>query len=172
MPMSPPQLAEEIRAALAATLLTDYSIVTDHLDGFAEGIIEEIRQNALAGSRVFSGPHPVSGMTGASMASKVILYSNGAYPNVSPQLQNFCQGIVNHINNVTVVFYASPTGNINPNNNFFLDGVPQATNGSGMATEIRNLVPYPNNSPQLIAFCTAVADHINNNAEVTDGIFA
>lgn len=153
-------LASEIAAALGHP-----GDVTLPVQGFAEGILDELTSNGIAGFGGIPGPHPISGMTGASMASKVA--AAAGYPGVSPELMSYCSGIVLHIQTAGQVFYTGPIPPPPPG--FELDGTITGLNGAAMAALIVGMVPYPGATSELIDKCTAIADHIMTNAEVVSG---
>jgi hypothetical protein len=141
--------------------------------GWAQGILEELTQNGTATSRNFPGPHPISGMSGASMASKIASYAG--YPGVSSTLNNYCNAIVQHIQSNGQVFYTAPVAAppaIPPPAAWFLNGTISGLSGSTMASLIVSQVGYPGVSSQLLAKCNAIVAHIQSNALVTDGVIA
>ena len=158
MALNATQLADEVRSAMGFPLPTSPKLI-----GWAQGIVEEIQQNGIATSGGFAGPHSISGITGASMASKVASYAG--YPSISPELLGFCNGVVLHIMAMSKVFYIDPP-------TFIAGGTIVGTNGPAMATQVQALVPYPLITTQLLAECTAISNHINANATVNAGIIS
>jgi hypothetical protein len=149
------------------------SFVTQQVTAFATGVLDELTQNGSATFGNIPGPHPISGLTGASMASRIV--AAAPYPFTSPELVNFCTAIADHINNNGVVTYAGPPPappGLQPPDAWFQGGTVSGVNGPLMATEVAAAVGYPFVSTQLIGKCTAIADHINNNAEVESGVIS
>ena len=169
MAVNPTQLANEIVAAVPYP-----SAATTELIGFATGVLDELTQNGSATSRNFPGPHPISGMTGGSMADKIRANSYASFGYTSVPLLNFCTAIVSHIHGMGVVTYTSPipANPPPPSDSWFLGGTISGLNGATLAALVTAQVPYPFVSPQLISFCTAITTHIMTNAEVTDGVIA
>lgn len=156
------QLAGEI-----ATALGHPGNVTPQVLGFARGILEELTLNGSASFGGTPGPHPISGLSGTSMASRVRSYAG--YSTVTSQLQGFCTGIATHIM-TGVVTYTGPTSPTPPN--WFLGGTISGMTGSGMANLVKSSVPFPNVTSQLLAMCQAVVNHIQSNAQVASGVIA
>lgn len=164
MATSATQLADEIRSAMGFP-----TPVSAQLTGWAKGTLEELTQNGIATFGLVAGPHPISGMSAASMASKVAGYAE--YPGVSAELLGFCKGIVDHIQGSGFVTYTgTPTGS-GPTE-WALGGKIFGLSGSGMASQVASDVPYPNVSGPLLQFCTAVASHISTNASVVLGVIS
>lgn len=159
MAMNPTDLASEIASALGYP-----GNVTIQVQGFAQGIIEEITQNGVASTGAVPSPHNISGITGASMAAKVANYAGYGY--VTPTLLGYCTGIVSHITSSAVVSYTGP-GGLPPL--FFLGGTISGLSGAAMAIQVALSAGYPGVTPQLLAKCTAIADHIMNNGEANNG---
>ena len=178
------QLAEEIRVARSFPLP-----VSENLIGWGTGVVQHIQGAAITNNPVVTGTTPpggslsagasvggiISGLSGSAMAGLIVANSNGTYPFVSQELLNFCNAIVQHIQSATVVFSpGSITGQCTntpmssgplvngQGSNGFIVGL----SGTVLASLVTAQVPYPFVSPELIEFCTAVADHITNNAEV------
>lgn len=166
MAVNPTQLADEIRSALSFP-----TPVSDQLIGWATGVLDELTQSGTATSRNFPGPHPISGMTGASMAARIVAASNGKYGFVSTSLLNYCNAVVTHIQSQGQVFYTSPipSNPPPPSDSWFLGGTITGLDGNALAVLVAAQVGYPFVSTQLIAKCTAMVNHIMSNAEVTDG---
>ena len=166
MATNAPQLANEIRAAMGFPLP-----VSQQLIGFAQGILEELTMNGIATfDSGIPGPHSISGMVGVSMATKVHNYAGWAEAGPTPQLINYCTGIVQHIHGMGIVTYVGPPPPAIPD--YFLGGTISGLDGTIMANTIAGLVPYPGTSPELIAKCTAIVTHIMVNAEVVSGIIS
>jgi len=162
MATNAPQLADEIAAAIGQ------SFTTAQLIGFATGVLEEVTQNGSATFGGFPGPHPISGLSGSSMANKVVTYVG--YPFVSSVLIAFCGAIADHIMTNGQVTYTSPIIPLDPANSWTSNGTISGLNGPQLASEIQAAVGYPFVSTQLIGFATAITDHIMNNAEVNFGV--
>lgn len=162
MATSPALLADEV-----ATALGNPGNITSQVLGWATGLLEELTQNGSATFGGFAGPHPISGMSGSSMATKIANYAG--YPGANSTLIAYCNGIVSHIQGSGTVTYTSPTG-LPPN--WFLGGTISGLSGSAMAAEVASSVGYPGVSPELLAKCTAIADHITGNAEVVSGVIS
>lgn len=169
MAVNSPQLSDEIRVAIGFPLP-----ISDQLIGWATGVLDELTQSGTATSRNFPGPHPISGMTGASMASRIIAASNGTYGFVSTELTNFCNAIVSHVQTSGQVFYTSPipANPPPPSDSWFLGGTITGLDGTVLASLVAAQVGYPFVSTQLLAMCTAFVTHIQTNAEVTDGVIS
>lgn len=165
MAVNPTQLADEIRSAMLFP-----APVTLQLTGWATGVLQELTQSGIATSRVIPGPHPISGMSGASMAALVA--AAAGYPFVSIPLLNYCNAIVQHIQTAGQVFYTAPVGSPNPADNFFLNGTITGLDGSTLAALVAAQVGYPFVSTRLLAKCTAIVNHIQTNAIVTDGVIS
>jgi len=162
-----PGLATEIATGIGQ------GFVTLHVTAFATGVLDELTQNGSATFGNIPGPHPISGLSGASMASRIV--AAGPYTFVSPELANFCTAIADHITANGVVTYAGPPPappGLPPPDAWFTGGVVSGVNGPGMAAEVAAAVGYPFVSTQLIGKCTAIADHINNNAQVESGVIS
>jgi len=166
MALNANDLATEIRNAMGFPAPNSPQLV-----GWAQGVINEITTNGSATFGTTPGPHTISGMTGASMASFVVASSGGNYPVATSELTAFCQGIINHIQGDGQVFYTGPNTGI-PATSWFQGGTITNLDGSAMANEIVTQVGYPNASPELIAECTAIVDHIEGNAEVESGVIS
>ena len=168
MPLLASGLADELRSALNFPAPT-----SDQLVGWAGGIVDEITQSGSATSRNIPGPHPISGLSGSSMANRVA--SAAGYDSVSPELLDFCNAISTHIQSFGQVFYTLPVPappGIQPPMAFFLNGTITGLNGPLLASAVAAQVGYPSVTPQLLAKCTALTNHIMLNALVTDGVIA
>jgi len=154
-------------AAQIATGLGQPS-ASDEVKGFAHGVLDELTMSGLATFGGTPSPHPISGMTGSSMANRIMSYVG--YPNVSPQLLNFCTGICNHIQTAGIVTYTGPTPPAVPN--YFLGGTVSGLSGSAMASLVQAAVGYPSITPQLLGLCDAIATHIISNAQVVSGVIS
>ena len=95
------QLADEIRQAMGFPTPTSTQLL-----GFAKAILEELTQNGMA---TFGGSptgHSISGMTAASLASKIANYAGYGY--VSTELLKYSTGVVNYIQASAIVTYVGP----------------------------------------------------------------
>lgn len=161
-------LADEVRSAMGFPSPTSKEIV-----GWATGIVDEVTSNGVATFGNIPGPHPISGITGASMAGKVA--TAAGYGSVSAELLNFCTGVANHITGSGVVTYAGPPPAppaLPPPAAWFLGGVVSGLSGPAMAAQVASAVGYPGVSPELLNQCTAIADHIMANAQVVSGVIS
>lgn len=164
MATSFPLLATEIATAIGQ------SYVTTQVMGFAHGILEELTQNGTATFGFTPTGHTISGMTAASMAGKIATYAGYGY--ASPELVNFCMGIVTHIQGAAIVTYTGPIFPPPPPPGWFLGGTISGLSGPAMASLVQSYVGYPSVSPQLLAKCTAIANHIMTNASVVSGVIS
>lgn len=168
MALSGSGLAEEIRSAMNFPSPTSTQLI-----GWATGIVEEITTNGMATFGTIAGPHPISGLTGSSMAGKVANYAG--YPGVSAQLLNFCTAIANHIMTNGVVTYAGPPPAppaIPPSAAWYTGGTISGLSGSLMASDVASAVGFPGVSAPLLNKCTAIANHIMTNAQVESGVIS
>jgi len=187
MPLIAADLAEAIRSAMAFP-----SPVSAQLVAWATGIILEIQTKCTVSNlpgTVFGVVPPsggpliaggasaglMSGMTGSSASSFIVASDPIDYPFATPQLMNFCEGIVQHIQTVGQVTFSVGTINGACTNTLITPGVFTGVgtngqiinlNGPAMATLVASLVPFPGPTPQLIAKCTAIANYIMANAQV------
>jgi hypothetical protein len=167
MAVNPSQLAIQLANGIGQTF------TTAQVEAFASGILDELTQNGSATFGDIAGPHPISGLSGASMANQIA--PAAGYPGISDTLQNFCQAIADHITDNGVVTYTGPAPNppaIPPSEAWFLGGTISGLNGPGLALEVAAAVGYPGTSAELIGFCSAITDHIEANAEVTSGVIS
>jgi hypothetical protein len=155
-------------AADVATALGHPGDVSAPVLGWATGVLGELTQNGIATFGLIPGPHPISGMTGASMASKIALAAG--YPGPTPILIAYAGAICTHIQSSGFVTYTSPTSPIPPN--WFLGGTISGLNGPAMATLVAAACGFPGTTPILIAKCTAIASHIMSNAQVVSGVIS
>lgn len=187
MSMSPPSMADLIRSTMGFP-----TPVSSQLLGWASGVIQEITSNALVsnlpgtitgttapGSSLSNGAGMgglIAGMSGGSMASKVV--AAVPYPYTSTQLTAFCNQIVLHIQSLGMVNFDS--GNITGTctNTPLSPGPLVAGAGSNgkiiglsgptLAAAIHAAVGYPGGvSLRLIQFCTAIVSYIMDNAAVS-----
>lgn len=161
MAVNPSLLATQIVAGIGQ------SSVTTQVTGFATGILDELTQNGIAVFGVSPTGNTITGLSGSSMASRVA--AGAGYGSVSPELMNFCTGIVTHILTATVT-YTGPTPPSEPA--WFLGGTIVGLSGPAMAALVQASVGYPNVSSQLQGMCSAICDHITANAEVTSGVIS
>lgn len=188
MALVPALLADKIKTDMGFAGLTSAQLL-----GWATGVIDEIQNVAvvtnvsgITGTCLASGPAPlssgigtggvISAMTGSSMATKV---KNAAgYPFVSTQLTDFCTGIVNHIQSLGTMEFASGgiTGTCTNTlvvagpltSGAGINGTISGLNGPVLALDIHNAVGYPGSvSTKLVEFCTAFTDYI-----MSDGVGA
>lgn len=160
-------LADELATAIGQVT------TTTQLIGWAQAVVTEITANGSATSRNIPTPHPISGVTGPSLAA--LIAANAGYPFVSPQLTNYATAIATHITTNAIVTYDSPVAappGIPPANAWFLNGVISGMNGPGLASEIAAAVGYPFVSSQLLAKSIALVSHIETNGQVTDGVIS
>jgi len=160
------QLAQDIVTGI------NQSGTTQEVEGFAQGIVEEV-QNGSATYGTIPGPHPISGLSGSSMAALVANYSG--FPSETPELINFCTAIADNIMATGIVTYTSPIPNpptIPPELAWNTGGTISGLIGSVMAAAVKAAVGYPNVSTELLGMCTAICDHINDNAEVISGVIS
>ena len=164
MAMDKDALASEIAQAMG------HSHVTQQLKGFAQGIIEEVR-NGTATFNLVPTPHPISAIVGPNMAQLVATYAGYGY--ASPELTQYCTGVATYIMASGIVTYASPESPPTPPDKaWFLEGTISGLVGSAMASTVASFVPFPYVSKELLAKCTAICNHIVNNAEVESGVIS
>lgn len=169
MATNPAQLATEMANGINQT------IPTVAVQAWAIGVLQDLTLNGSATFGNMQSGHPISGLSGAAMAGFIIAASAGFYPNVSTQLLNFCTAVANHITSNGTVEYSGPPPAppaVPPSAAWFTGGTVSGLDGSAMATEVAASVGYPSVTPELIGFCTAIADHINNNAQVESGVIS
>jgi len=142
--------------------------VSADLIAFCQGIVDEITQNGVATFGGSASGHTISGITGASLASKI--ESNVPFPSITAELIGYCTGICNHIIASSIVTYSGPPAP--PGNDWFEGGTISGTNGAGMATMIKNEVGFPSVTQDLINHCTGIANNINSDAEVESGVIS
>lgn len=145
---------------------------TIELIGLADGIIAELIENGSTTFGNVPGPHLITGITAASMANKI---SGGAgFPSVSIDLLNMCSGIIKHITESGVVFYAGPPPAppaIPPSAAYNSGGTISGLSGSAMANEVKTAMGKDSVSIKLLNKCTAIVNHIIINAEINSGVF-
>ena len=185
--MTAADMADAIRSAMGFP-----TPVSAQLQGWAQGVIEEITTSALVNNATgtVSGtaapvPGPlsagsasgglISGMSGSSMASKVANYAG--YPSASAELIAFCTEIVSHITSMGTVDFAS--GNITgictntPITPGTLTGAGSGgtisgLSGSTLASAVHGSAGFPGStSAKLTQFCTALVNYLIANAEVS-----
>lgn len=164
MAVSISSLASEIASALGHP-----GDVTQEVLGWATGVLNELTQSGIAtfGGGTPTG-HTISGMTGASMASRVA--SAAGYPSISTELLNFCTAIASYVQGNTIVTYTGPPPPANPN--YFQNGTISGLVGSGLANAVQASVGYPFVSSPLLAKCSAITSHIMTNAQVQLGVIS
>ena len=185
MAMTGAGLADKIRSDMGFP-----TPVSAQLTGWGNGVVNHIQAAALVNHALITGTTApgaplangagvggiISGMSGATMAS--LVESGAGYPFTSSQLTTFCTEIVNHIQTLGTVTFASGqiTGQctstpVSPGplaNGAGTLGTIVGLNGSTLANAIHSAVGYPGGtSTPLIQFCTAVTDYIMNNADVS-----
>ena len=163
MAMNPVGLASEIADALGQP-------VNAHLIGWSTGVISHVLMGVATFANI-PGPHPISGLIGATMAALVA--SNAGYPGTTPQLIGYCTAITTHIMTAGSVTYTSPILNppaVPPPAAYLLGGTISGLNGNLLASMVAinmgQLVP----TPELTKKCTAIANHIMTNAQVNLGV--
>ena len=166
MAMDGLQLADEIAAAMG------YSPTSAQLQGFGKGIVEEVKNGTATFGTTPSG-HTISGIVFSSMANLIKTY--GGFPSVSAELLALCDGVSSNIMDNAIVTYIGPPPNppiIEPEDAWFLGGTISGLDGSSMANDVKDAVGFPSVSTLLLAKCTAIVDHIMNNAEVVSGVIS
>lgn len=159
-----------VNASLLATQIATgmgQSSATSQVMGLATGILAELTGNGTAAVGSPAG-NTISGMTGSDMASKVS--TAAGFGSVSSVLSGMCSGIVSHIQSSGSVSYTSPTPPAFPV--YFLGGTISGLSGSAMAAQVKSSAGFPSVTSQLLGLCTAIANHIMANAEVTAGIIS
>lgn len=167
MALNATDLADELATAIGQVT------TTPHMIGWAQAVVTEITTNGSATSRNIPGPHPISGVTGPSLAT--LIQINVGYPFVSTVLTAYATAIATHITSLGIVTYTAPVAappGIPPSNAWYLNGTISGMNGTVLAAAIAASVGYPFVSPQLLAHSIALVLHIQSNAEVTDGVIA
>jgi len=166
MALNETALAQDIADAMG------FPTVSAQLVGWSKGVIEEVKKGVATFGNIPT-PHPISGIVGSSMASLITNYAG--YGTTSPELTSFCNGIATHIVTSGVVTYTSPVPAppaIMPPAAWFLGGTISGLSGGAMASMVQTMVGFPSVSSKLLAECTAIADHIMNNAEVVSGVIS
>lgn len=166
MAMNGTQLADEI-----ATALGHPGDVTAEVICFGTSIVTHV-QSGTATFGGFPGPHPISGLSGPTLAG---LVGSCAYPFTSPELLTYCTIIANYIMANGVVTYASPPPNPGAGEiGFREEGTISGMSGPDLAQLIHNALysVYPGPSTVLTAKCSAIVGHIQNNAEVSNGVIS
>ena len=166
MAMNGPQLGSEIAAALGFP-----GNVTTEVLCFGTSIVTHV-QTGTATFGGFPGPHPISGLDGNALAS---LVGSCAYPFVSPELLTYCSIIANYIMASGVVTYTGPPPNPPGGEVGFREGgTISGMDGNQLAQLIHTALysAFAGPSAPLIAKCTAIVDHIQNNAEVENGVIS
>lgn len=181
-------------ATLAADIASGVGApgVTPEITAWATGIIQEITTNASVANApgTVNGVAPtsggpliaglatggvISGMTGSSMADFVVAASGGLYPFASPEMICFCNGIVLHIQSSGLVGFAAGTIVGACSNTLVspgalvgsgVGGTVSGIDGSAMASIIVGNCAafFPSTTPQLIGKCSAICNHIKDNA--------
>ena len=160
-------LSEEMRVAMGFP-----SPVSTQLLGWSMGVVEEVL-NGFATFGNVPSPHPISGVTGAGMASLIANYAG--YGFVTPQLLNFCTAVADHITGSGIVTYIGPPPappGLQPPDAWFLGGTISGLSGASMAADVAAAVGFPGGSPQLLSQCTVIANHIMANAQVVSGVIS
>lgn len=188
MPMVPADLADLIRSDMGFPIP-----VSRQLKAWATGVITHLQTSGLTSNIPgtvlgIAPPSPgpltlgtaidgtISGLIGNTMASLIVSEDTLDYPFATPELNNMCSGICQHIIAQGIVSFAIGTINgactntpITPG--VFLgvgiDGTISGLSGPTMATLVASLVGYPFVSMPLIKMCTAIANYIMANATVS-----
>lgn len=166
MAMNYTQLADEIATAMG------YSFTSTYILAFAHGTVDEIKNGMATFGNTPSG-HTISGIDASNMATLIMGYAG--YPFISPQLVAYCNGVATHIMGSGIVTYIGPPPAppvIMPPAAWFLGGTISGLDGSACASLVKTLAGYPSVSPQLLAECTAVVDHVMANALVVSGVIS
>lgn len=176
-------LAEAIRVEMGFP-----SPVSTQLVGWGEGVVQHIQSAATVNHALVTGDTSpgsplsngaaaggiISGMDGSTMAS--LVQAGAGYPNVSSELDTFCQQIVSHIQTLGLVEFEAGeiTGQctstaLSPGpltNGAGTGGEISGLDGSILADAIHSAVGYPGGtSSALVKFCTAITNYIMANAE-------
>jgi hypothetical protein len=161
MAMNGNQLADEIAASIG------YGKTSGRLKCLGNGIVNEVR-HGVATYGMIPGPHSISGISGSNMA-QLIVTCNG-YSYTSGRLVLYCNAIADHVMGAGIVTYAGlplPTMV-----GWRLGGVISGLNGSVLAALIVNYERLGSVSGKLLAECTAIVNHIMNNADVETGVIS
>lgn len=190
MPLVGSDLANQIRGDMGFPTPTSSQLigwggaVVQHIQ---TGIVEHASGDVTGTVPASGGPLSngaatngvISGLSGSGLAS--LVSAQAGYPGVSPQLQSYCEEIVNHIQNVGLVEFDPGnitgicTNTITPGGpvpgtltaGAGIDGVITSLNGPQLADNIHSAVGYPGStSGPLIQFCTALTTYIMDNAQV------
>jgi len=161
--VNPTDMADEIRIGMGFPPPT-----SDINIGWATGVLAELTENGTASFGGSPGPHPVSGLTGPSMALKI--QTEAGYPFISPELTLYATALSNYIIAFAVVTYTGPPPSAG-NPDWYLGGTIGGMTGAAMAAAVALGVGFPFVSTELLNKCTAIVDHIQSNAEVEgDGV--
>lgn len=164
MAMSGPALADEIRTSMGFPPPTTLQII-----GWATGVVTHLQTSGSATTGGIPGPHPISGLSGPAMA--LLITGLAGYPFPSPDLINFCSAMATYIMaNAEVTYTGPPPSAGNPD--WFSGGTISGMDGADMASLVASSTGKPGATPELIDKCTAIVNHIQDNAEVENGVIA
>lgn len=182
--MTGADLADAIRVSMGFP-----TPVSSQLIGWGDAIVEHLGtalvNNAPGTVTGTCGPVPgpliagaasaglIVGLDGSALASLVKDYAG--YPSVTSQLQGLCGAIATHIMTMGLVNF--DTGNITGicTNTLLSPGTVtgegtggkiSGLSGSAMASMAQSMAGFPSVTPELIAFCSGIADYVMANAEV------
>jgi hypothetical protein len=162
MAVSPSILAEAIRVDVGFP-----SPVSFELQSFCTGLLDELTQSGSATFGGIPGPHPISGMSGTSLATRI---SNILGIAVFPDFVDYCNALVDHIQDNAFVTYTSPTP---PSPIIYTSGGSiSGMDGADMADAIAAARGFPNVTNQLLKKCEAIVDHIETFAAVEFGVIS
>lgn len=168
MPMTGPGLADEIRTEMGFPAPTSQQLI-----GWATGVVTHIQTAGIATFGNIPGPHPITGLSGPVMAATIAPIAG--YPGTTPELINYCTGIATYIMANGVVTYTGPAPmppTILPPAAWFLGGTISGMDGNAMSVVVAGLLGLGPPTPPLINKCTAIANHIQTNAQVVSGVIS
>ena len=163
MAMAGHLLAEEIRAEMGFPPPTSVPII-----GWATGFVLHMQTSGLATKGGIPGPHIISGINGPGMAA--LITATALYPFPSPELISFCQAVATYIMTNAQVFYIGPPPPAAPD--WFLGGTISGLDGAAMAAQVAVAIGKPGPTPDLIAKCSAIVNHLQTNGQVIDGVIS
>ncbi len=165
-------MADDIKAAMAVEEPNVFTGATsEHLDGWCKAIIDEITTYGSATYGTTASGHPISGLSASRMATAVDTNVT-FYTTVTTFVTGFCTAIVNHIHSDADVTYTTPTGSPDPADDYWYGGTISGMNGLTLAGLVKTQMGYAATTDLLDAFCTAVVDYIEANAEVEEGVIS
>ena len=166
-------LAEEIRVAMDAASIPTPPILSnfppptsDKIKGWANGFVTHITTQGSATTGGVPGPHAVTAINGAGMAATI--QALAGYPFISPELLGFCQVIATYIIANAQITYIGPPPPAAPD--WFLGGTISNMDGQAMAALVATAIGQAGSSPELDAKCNAIINHMQDNAEVNNGV--